>query len=150
MAEGDYPLTVYVWNRFSLESNIDLQVYFNHYPNGNKTGGQMLIPTEPYVIQPGDMIGFPLFWRDETLKLDFEPPPNADIPEKYYIWGGPKANYTLKEDQQERPPDIPCGTGGKNSGVWTFNKTNSAWQLEIKKIVIDPETVNVSVGVDLP
>jgi hypothetical protein len=148
MAEGDYPLTAYVWNRFPLQSNIGLQVYFNHYPNGNKSAGPILTPIEPYVIQPGDMIGFPLFWYDETLIINFEPPANAVIPEKYYIYGGPKVNYTLERGLPV--PDIPCGTGGKNSGVWTLNKTNSSWQLQVSKIVIDPETVNVSVGVDLP
>lgn len=108
----------------------------------------MLIPTEPYVIQPGDMIGFPLFWLEETLILNFEPPSSAVIPKKYYIWGGPKANYSI--DRGLSAPDIPCGTGGSNSGVWTLGTINSSWQITISKIVIDPETVNVSVGVDLP
>jgi len=148
MSEGDYALTVYVWNRFAFDSNILIQVYFNHWPYGNKDAGPMINSIEPYKIQPGDMIGFPLFWFDETLILKFQLPDNAVMPEKYFILASPKVNYDI--DYGLQAPNIPCGTGGKNSGVWTLDNSNTSWQFRINKLIIDPETVNVSVGVDIP
>ena len=161
--DGDYPLLVYVGNRFKADSNINLSVIFNHWPNGRNPD-----PNDPtksptnhnsYTIMPGDCIVFPLYWVNESLTIRI--PEDALTP--YYIFLGPKTKCTSPNlvDNDDTIMFIPSGTAdylaqkspqtyASKSGVWTINGTSSEYTIVIEKYVFDPETTNVSVGEDLP
>lgn len=147
--DGDYPFLVYVWNRFQQEG-INLKVSFSHHAYGRQEDN---IKNNDYKIYPGDMVGFPLFWHDESLIISIDQENNPTLPETYYIWSGPKVNYTpepsnLSQLVQEY---IPCGTGGVHSGIYKIKSNNpSTWTLTVQKLLPDPETTNVSVGEDIP
>ena len=180
--DGDYPFQVIVWNRFTSPpvqagtSIPTVNVQFNHYPNGGPEDENRQEPppgAKTYDIDPGDMLGFPLYWGPivndggiETVvgeNLVIKYPPDGDPPESspmtpYYLCLGPKADYTLKDSQgndlsTEGSDDysfIPSGLGGHNSGIWTFTNATFQWTLTVKKLVPDPETTNVSIGPDIP
>jgi hypothetical protein len=176
---GDYPFSVYVWNRFTSSSvptgtSIPtVNVQFNHYPNGGPEDENRQEPPpgeKTYDINPGDMIAFPLYWGPvvndngvqtivgENLVITY--PPNGEAAPKtpYYLVLGLKADYTLVDSEGnplslEGSKDyslIPSGLGGKNSGIWTFTVPSFQWTLTVKKLIPDPETTNVSIGPDIP
>lgn len=156
--DGDYPLMVYVWNRFDKASNIVLDVTFNHWFNGNRSQGTANVPDNSniYSIQPGDVVGFPLYWSDESLTMTFDPAASAGISSEYYIWLGPKCNYDLTDQNGHSligNPDcryIQSGLGGSNSGLCKILNSELNWRLTVGKLIPDPETDHVSVGPDIP
>ena len=176
---GDYPFTVYVWNRVnsSVGSHTTpcptVNVQFNHYPNGEAVDENEREPLpvgNTYDINPGDMLGFQLYWgpvvNDEGVQtvggenLVITYPPNGESAPitPYYLLLGPKADYTLVDSEgnplsPEGSSDygfIPSGLGGNNSGIWTFTNSSFQWTLTVDKLIPDPETTNVSIGPDIP
>ena len=147
--DGDYPFLVYVWNRFQ-QAGINLKVSFSHHAYGSQ---EAPIISNDYKICPGDMVGFPLYWNDESLIISIDQGNNPTLPATYYIWSGPKVKYTpVPSNLSELAAEyIPCGTGGVNSGIYKIMNNNpSTWTLTVQKLLPDPETTNVSVGEDIP
>jgi hypothetical protein len=159
--DGDYPLLVHVWNRFENTSDIKLAVTFNHWPNGQHptdTTPDIEINTNTYQVKPGDYLGFPLYWSDESLTVEINDNDLSKIDEDYYILMGPKAKCTSAElNTSDSMLFIPSGTAiyideESKNGVWKISDAslNSNWKITIEKWLFDPETTNVSVGPDLP
>ncbi|MGD2086175.1 MAG: hypothetical protein PVH61_08330 [Candidatus Aminicenantes bacterium] len=155
--DGDYPLLVYVGNRF--KTGINLSVTFTHWPLGEQQSEITLMNKNSYDIMPGDCLIFPLYWGDESLTIKI--PKNAVTP--YYILLGPKVKCTSDnlKDNGTTITFIPSGmadylaqkssqTYSSKSGVWTINDNSLEFTIEITKYSFDPETTNVSVGEDLP
>ena len=105
--DGDYPFFVYVCNTFKKESVEDnnpiINVVFNHWPYGKKPvidnpTATLSSDGYEYSIQPGDMIGFPLYWHDEFLTITITiPPESSAFHTDYYIQMGAKCLSTLKD-----------------------------------------------------
>lgn len=177
MANGDYPFLAYVWNRFAKppagEKETNLSVTFNHYFNGicpDPTGENRPPPDNhhAYVIKPGDMVAFPLFWACEkiitesgvtretigenlVIKIEDNSQPPVD---PYYISLGSLAVYHFidNEGNPVDPPDgehIPSGSPANLSGIYKV-APGTQWIVNMEKLLFDPETTNVSVGPDIP
>lgn len=158
MAEGDYPFLVYVWNTFEPINGPTLSVTFNHWANGKKVQNDNAEPkrTNTYNIQPGDMIGFPLYWNDETLEIRFNPS-RGEITGTYYISLAPKGIWISNQltSDGDKMEWIRSGLGqyigntewGEDkAGIWKITDQDLSWTLTFRKLRPDPETTNITVG----
>lgn len=159
---GFYPFTVSIWNFFAPNSGIKLNVTFtNHhkcYFDGNndfKIEHSTKNNDKCHIICAGKSLAFPLYFGDETLVLSIEsgtPPPD------YQLTAGDTALCSLKVGEDFIPPEE--GSSGDNKiitgkeywrgGTWTIDSTKTGWQLEIKKIIPDPQNEDVTVGTGTP
>jgi hypothetical protein len=174
--DGDYPFIVIVWNRFTSSSDPTINVQFNHFPNGSpqrdikKWLKKRTSPTTgaTYSIKPGDMLGFPLYWgpelddnfeeisSGETLAITYNPEEKTAPETPCYLYLGSKAKYEFVDDSGKQLTSGEIGTyiqggiEGTNSGVWIIGNKGKKLIIKVKKLVVDPETTNVSIGPDIP
>jgi len=168
--DGDYPLLVYVWNRFGSSSGIEIDVTFYHWPNFENP-----YPEDPddkptneniYTIKPGDSLVFPLYWVNEYLTIRIG---SGNVPkESYYISMDAEAKYT--SDRLDKDTNgvefTPSGTAdyiarkysemhpshkySSKSGIWKIKEVGLDWSINVGKLLFDPQTTNVSIGQDIP
>jgi len=161
---GFYPFNVSVWNFFAPDSGIQLKVTFTHHkcyfdekndfkaehipigPDGQPLG-------KDYMIEPGTSLAFPMYFGDETLILSIAPghAPTSD----YQLTAGDTAEcyQTGLGDPEDGSSGGRKEIKGKTywmGGTWAIAPGKTAWQMEIIKVIPDPQSDDVTVGPGTP
>jgi len=176
---GIYPFVVSVWNFFAPSTNVKLNVTFRHHycyfgddgtftatPLKDKQGN--LMDGFGRAIDAGMALAFPMYFGDEALEIsiDSQNTPNGD----YQLSAGATAECSLEVPHPSNPGNYiyPPPIAGSNcdpnpnptpdesfptyykGGTWKIDSTKAGWNLTIKKIIIDPQSDDVSIGPGTP
>ncbi|MGD2085455.1 MAG: hypothetical protein PVH61_04645 [Candidatus Aminicenantes bacterium] len=156
---GFYPFTVSIWNFFSPNLEIKLKVTFHHhhcyFDENNDFKAEKIPKKIEYKIDSGKSLAFPMYFGDETLVLSIDSLiPSSD----YQLTAGDAALCSLEVGENTISP-AEGSSGGTNvingkeywrGGTWTISTKEEGWQLEIKKIIPDPQNEDVTVGPGTP